>query len=80
MDDIEQVTGKKSTMDIFDQIAEIKTEEAVKKERRRVRAQEKENTVRILLAETNFSAKKIAGLVGVSITVVNRLKTKLKEN
>lgn len=73
MERVDQITGKKNTMGVLEQLAEIRHQEGVEEGK----VQEKENLVRTLLTDTNFSARKIAGLVGVSVAFVNQVNRKL---
>ena len=63
---IDQKTGKKNTMGIIEQLAEIKAEEA------------RENTSRLfvenLLKESDFPQAKIASLANVSLSFVKKVK------
>ncbi|HEV3324841.1 MAG TPA: hypothetical protein VG052_04530, partial [Puia sp.] len=67
---VDQKTGKKNTMGIIEQLAEIKAEE--------VRKEGKQESVRLFLANTEFSMSKIANLVGVSIYFVKKVKESLR--
>jgi len=64
--EIDKITGKKKTMDIFEQVREIKLQEAVE-ERDRLFVQN-------LLKKTQFSLDKIASLVNVSLAFVKEVK------
>ncbi|MBS1665354.1 MAG: Rpn family recombination-promoting nuclease/putative transposase [Bacteroidetes bacterium] len=66
----DEIFEKKNTMGIFEQLAEIKFEEGIEKGR----AQEKEQSVRLLLENTKLSVEEIAKKVGVSITLVRKIK------
>jgi predicted transposase YdaD len=66
----DQITRKTNSMDIFEQVAEMKAEEA--------RTEERENFAKKLLAETQFSAEKIASLAGVSLSLVEKIKESLQ--
>jgi hypothetical protein len=73
--EIDKITDKKNTMDIFEQVAEWRLEEA-----REVGLNEGlEKAVKVLLANTEFSAEKIASEVGVSVSFVEKIKNKLQE-
>lgn len=64
--EIDQLITKTESMDIFEQLIEIKAEEA--------REEEQAKFVRYLLRDTEFSPDKIASLVGVSIDFVEQIK------
>ena len=73
-----QLTGKKNTMDIFEQVAQMKIEEA-REEGLKEGLQEgekgaKEKFVCDLLAETEFSDEKIASLTRVSVALVAAIR------
>jgi hypothetical protein len=57
-------------MDIIEQVAKIRAEEA--------RREGDEKAVRLLLDNTEFSADKVAKLVGVSISFVKKVKESLQ--
>jgi hypothetical protein len=59
------------TMGIFEQLAEIKRQEAIE--------EGKEETVRLFLANTEFSPEKIAELVKVPVSLVQKIKQELSE-
>jgi hypothetical protein len=69
--EIDKITHQKNTMDIFEQVAEWRPEEA--------REEGLEKAVKVLLANTEFSVEKIASEVGVSVSFVERIKNKLQE-
>jgi len=71
--EIDQLTGKKNTMDIIEQVAQIRAEEALEKGRE----EGNEKAVKLLLANTEFSADKIAELVGVPVSFVKKVKENL---
>jgi len=64
---IDQYTGKENTMDIFEQVAELKVEE------------KSWQVVSNLLKETEFSMDKIASLAGVTVNFVKEVKKSLKK-
>ena len=66
MEQIDQITGIKNTMCIYEQVAELRAQE--------VRAQEQKKAVKAFLISTRFSPEKIASLVGVPISFVEKLK------
>lgn len=66
-------TGKKNTMGIIEQLAEMKAEEALEKGRE----EGNKKAVRLLLNNTEFSISKIAELVGVSVSFVKKVKVSL---
>lgn len=71
---IDNLIGKKTSMDIFEQIREMQREKAVKKGKREARKE----FVRELLARTKFSNEKIASLTKVTVLQVARLRKKLQ--
>jgi hypothetical protein len=83
---VDDITGKKNTMDIFEQVREMKEQELIQKGRRkglkegRQKGLEEgvEKSVRALLANTEFSETKIATLVGVSIAFVKKLSKEIR--
>jgi hypothetical protein len=82
---IDQLTNKKNTMTVIEQLAEIKAEEAMAEglEKGRAegikkgRAEEREKAVRAFLANTEFSVEKIAELVEAPIALVRKIKKEL---
>ena len=70
---VDQLTGKKNTMDIFEQVAQMKIEEA----RQEGETAAKEKFVCDLLAETEFSDEKIASLTRISVRRVASIRKKL---
>ena len=73
MKQVDQITGKKNTMGIIEQLAEIKAEEAMAKGR----LEEKKNSVKALLNNTKFSVNRIAFILGVSVPFVKKVKGSL---
>ena len=69
-DRVDSLTSKKNTMDIFEQIAEMKKE--------KVRQEAKEEFVRSLLNNSEFSDRKIALIVGVSRYSVTKIRKILR--
>jgi len=67
---VDQINGKTNSMDIFEQVAEMRAEEA--------RTEERENFTKKLLAETELSPEKIASLAGVSLSLVEKIKESLQ--
>lgn len=72
--EIDQITGKTNTMDIFEQVAEWRRldgiEEGIEKG--------KENSVRLFLANTEFSPEKIASLVEVPLALVEKIMQEMR--
>lgn len=64
-------------MGIIEQWAEIKAEEALEKGREEGREEGNEKAVKLLLDNTEFSMRKIAELVGVSVSFVKKVKANL---
>jgi len=71
---INQFTGKKNTMDIFEQVAQMRIEEG----RQLGQKEAKDMFVRDLLAGTEFSDEKIASLTRVSVRRVAAIRKKLR--
>lgn len=70
INEIDLITGKKNTMDIFEQVAELRAEEALERERRIF--------VKNLLSGTRFSVEKIAALANVPVEFVSKIKKRMK--
>jgi len=70
----DQIIGKTDSMNIFEQVAEMRAEEA----RESTRTEERENFAKKLLAETELSPEKIASLAGVSLSLVEKIKVSLR--
>jgi hypothetical protein len=68
--EIDKITDKKNTMDIFEQVAEWRFQDGLE--------QGDEKAVKVLLANTEFSVEKIASLVDVSIPFVEKIKKELQ--
>lgn len=73
--EINFITNKNKTMDIFELMAEEDRKRGFRQGVRRVN----EKTIRNLLTNTRFSVEKIASLVGVSVTTVQRLSKKVRK-
>jgi hypothetical protein len=65
----DEIFEKKNTMGVIEQLAEIKRQEAID--------EGKEESVRLFLANTEFSPAKIAELVKVPLTLVKKIKKSL---
>lgn len=65
---------KKNTMGILEQLAEIKHQEGIEEGLKKGRKEHKKEMVRSLLAKTEFSPEKIAELVGVPVSLVEKFK------
>jgi hypothetical protein len=63
---IDEITGKPNTMDIIEQVAEIRVEEA------------QEKAVNAFLSNTEFSVEKIAQLLDVPVSFVKKVKENLQ--
>jgi hypothetical protein len=63
---LDQLTNQKKSMDIFEQLAEIRAEES--------RLEEREKLVKNLLTETELPVTKIASLTDRSVYFVNKMK------
>jgi SOS response regulatory protein OraA/RecX len=76
--ELQKISGKKNTMGMLEGLTEIKAGEALKKGLRRGRAkgraEEKIKVVRRLLARKGFTVKKIADIVDVSVSFVEKIK------
>jgi predicted transposase YdaD len=72
--EVDKYTGKKNTMDIFEQVAEMKRQEGIQEGLQKG----VEKSVRALLANTEFSVEKIASLVEVPITLVKKLSKEVR--
>jgi len=76
MQQVDLITGKKNTMGIIEQLAEIRAKEA--------RADERENAsrlfVRNLLKDSEFSLQKIASMANTSLGFVKKVKKELYPN
>jgi predicted transposase/invertase (TIGR01784 family) len=74
--------GKKNTMGVIEQLAEIKHQEGReegrekgrKEGRKEGREEGKAEVVRSLLAKTEFSAEKIAEIAGVAVSFVSKIR------
>jgi len=79
---LQKISGKKNTMGIIEAVAEIRAGEALKKGRAQGRAkgrtEEKIKVVRRLLARKGFTVKKIADIVDVSVSFVEKVKKSKK--
>lgn len=75
-DEVDKITDKKNTMDIFEIVAEWRLEEA----REEGLKEGLEKAVKALLANTEFSVDKIASEVGVPVSFVENIKNKLRAN
>jgi predicted transposase YdaD len=82
MQQLDQITGKKNTMGILEQIAEMRAEEALEKGLEKGRAEGVEMNgrmvARTLLEDTDFPMEKIASITNVSLDVVKTIKEELK--
>ncbi len=70
----DSLTGQKNTMDIFEQIAEMKREEGLKEGQKEAR----EAVVRNLLASSELSDDKIASIAEVAVTTVAAIREQLR--
>jgi hypothetical protein len=76
--EVDQTTGKKNTMDIFEQVAEWTRLDGIEEGMEKGRSAEKENSVRLFLANTEFSPEKIASLVEVPLALVEKIKNEMR--
>ena len=74
---IDQLTNKKNTMTVIEQLAEIKAEEAMAEGIKKGRAEAYEKAIKAFLANTEFSVEKIAELVEAPIALVRKIKKEL---
>jgi predicted transposase YdaD len=72
--EIDSITGKKNTMDIFEQVAEWKRLDGVEEGMKKA----EEKSVRSLLTKTKFSVEKIAAVLDVPVSTVKKIQQKLK--
>ena len=81
-DEIDKITDKKDTMDIFETVAQWKLEDAaeegLKKGLEQGLKEGLEKAVKVLLANTDLPAEKIASEVGVPVSFVENIKNKLQ--
>ncbi len=93
MEQTDEIFEKKNTMGIIEQLAQIKHREGIEEGREiglekgreigleegreKGRKEQKEELVRSLLANTEFSPEKIAELVDVPVSLVKKIKTEL---
>lgn len=69
MEKTDEIFEKRNTMGIIEQLAEIKRQEALE--------EGDEKTVRLFLANTKFPLEKIAELVAVPVSFVEKIKKSL---
>jgi hypothetical protein len=74
----DEIFEKKNTMGVIEQLAEIKAKEALEEGREQGKEEERQEFVRSLLTNTEFSPEKIAELVGVPVAFVQKIKKSLK--
>ena len=89
MEQLDQLTGKKNSMGIIERLAERRAERALEQgleqglERGREEGREEgareaqQKSIKSLLDNTEFSAEKIASLIGVPVSFVERVKESL---
>ena len=70
---LDVLTGKPNTMDIIEQVAEIRAEEA----RKAAEQAGDKKAVKLLLSNTEFSIDKIAELVGVPVSFAKKVRDSL---
>ena len=70
MERIDQISGKKNTMGVLEQLAEIRADERAEKVNRRI--------VENLINNTEFSSDRIAFLVGVTVEFVESIRKELQ--
>ena len=74
MQQVDQITGKKNTMGIIEQLAQIKSEEALEKGRAEGQEISSRLFVENLLRNTEFSLEKVASLANVTVDFVRAVK------
>ena len=80
---VDQITGKKNTMDIFEQVAEWQKQDLLEEGRQEgrqeglLKGQEQSIQVLALLSTSEFSVEKIASMAEVSIDFVEKIKAGL---
>jgi flagellar biosynthesis/type III secretory pathway protein FliH len=79
-DEIDKITDKKDTMDIFEIVAGWRLEEAREEGLKKGLEKGLEKAVKALLANTKFSIEKIASEVGVPVSFVENIKKNLQAN
>jgi len=79
-DEVDKITDKKDTMDIFEIAAQWALEEAREEGLKQGLKEGLEKAVKALLANTEFSVEKIASEVGVPVSFVENIKNKLHAN
>ncbi|MBN9382839.1 MAG: hypothetical protein J0H74_18885 [Chitinophagaceae bacterium] len=72
--EIDRLTGKTNTMGIIEQVKQMRIAEA----KEEARTEKEAAVVKNLIAETNFSDKKIADIVGVTEAFVKRIRRNTK--
>ena len=73
-EEIDHITGKKNTMDIFEQVEEWKLQDAAEEGMKKGL----EKSVRSLLAKTEFSVKEIASMLDLPVSTVKKIQQELK--
>ncbi len=76
--EIDKITGKTNTMDIFEQVAEMRRQEGLEEGHRKGLEEGVEKSVKVLLANTEFSVGKIASLMGVPVAFVRKLSKEIR--
>jgi hypothetical protein len=76
--ELDRLSGKRNTMGIIEQVAEIRAGKALEKGREEGRTEEKTQVVRRLLADKEFSNARIASIAGVSVAFVEKVKKNTK--
>jgi flagellar biosynthesis/type III secretory pathway protein FliH len=78
---VDKITGKKNTMDIFEQVAEMRHEEGLheglKKGLRKGAQQTKRRVVEKLIKNSKLSLNEIASVADVSLIFVKKVKKEL---
>lgn len=77
---VDHITGKKNTMGIFEQLAEMRAQhakEVMEKGIQKGKLEERKRSVELVLTNTELSMAKIASIFGVSRYFVNKVKAGL---
>jgi len=78
MEQLDQLTEKKNTMGLIERLAERRAETALEQGREEGARKAQEKSVKAFLDNTEFSAEKIADMVGVPVSMVEKIKEELQ--
>jgi len=76
--ELDKITGKTNTMDFFEQVRQLRYEEAEEKGIKKGRMKNQREVVKRLLAK-GVSVKETAAIAGVSVAFVERIKKPAKK-